>query len=282
MALRAVLGLLPFFVAEVSCARWNSLRATRSNSGGKMGMHHEALLFTKQSLKNKHKAHHSAGHRSNQKMEVIHKTAYWGTILMGTPAQDFKVIFDTGSGNLILPGASCDMAGCNPHKKYDPKKSTTAKTVVNERGEGSTEISFGTGQISGDYIKDKFCVGGSICSTVRFIAASEESPEPFEETPFDGIMGMGFNDLSMGKGFNIPDDLNDSGQLPQGQFSFFLTDDGSSEITFGGYKAESLASDIVWAPVTIQSYWQVKVEDITFNNKPTGLCDGACQVAVDT
>ena len=23
---------------------------------------------------------------------------------------------------------------------------------------------------------------------------------------------MGFNDLSMGKGFNIPDDLNDSGQ----------------------------------------------------------------------
>merc|ERR1719160_467738 len=284
MALIRVLGLLPFFVAEVSCARWSmaSLRAARYNSGGKMGMHHEALLFTKQALKNKHRVHHGTTHRTAAVLEVIHKTAYWGTIKMGTPAQDFKVIFDTGSGNLILPAASCDMPGCNPHKKYDPKKSSTAKTVVNERGEGSTEISFGTGQISGDYIEDKFCVGGSICSQVRFIAANEESPEPFEETPFDGIMGMGFNDLSMGKGFNIVDDLNDSGQLPQGQFSVFLVDEGESEITFGGYRPESLGSDIVWASVSRESYWQVAMEDITFDNKETGLCEGSCQVAVDT
>jgi len=249
-----------------------------------MGMHHEALLFTKQAVKDKHKAHHghSAASHTKNAMEVIHKTAYWGTIMMGTPAQEFKVIFDTGSGNLILPSVGCDMPGCNPHKKFDPKKSSTAKTVVNERGEGSTEISFGTGQISGDYIEDKFCVGGSICSQVRFIAANEESPEPFEETPFDGIMGMGFNDLSMGKGFNIVDDLNDSGQLPQGQFSVFLVDEGESEITFGGYRSEVLASDIVWAPVSRQSYWQVKIEDITFDNTPTGLCEGSCQVAVDT
>merc|ERR1719321_2356920 len=222
------------------------------------------------------------GHHTMQAAQVIHKTAYWGNIQMGTPPQDFKVIFDTGSGNLILPSKECNMAGCNPHKKYSPSDSSSAKTVTNEQGEGSTQISFGTGQIEGNYVEDQFCVGGSLCSKVRFIAATDESTEPFQEVPFDGIMGMGFNDLSMGKGFNIVDDLNDSGQLPQGQFSFYLTDDSSSEITFGGYKPESLASDIVWAPVTIQSYWQVKVEDITFNNKPTGLCDGSCQVAVDT
>merc|ERR1719161_816240 len=222
------------------------------------------------------------GHKSLHMMEVIHKTAYWGTITMGSPPQEFKVIFDTGSGNLILPSKDCNMAGCNPHKKYSPKDSSTAQTVTNEQGESSTQISFGTGQIEGNYVEDQFCVGGSLCSKVRFIAATDESTEPFEEVPFDGIMGIGFNDLSMGKGFNIPDDLNDSGQLPQGQFSFYLTDDSTSEITFGGYRSESLASDIVWAPVTIQSYWQVKGEDITFNNKPTGLCEGSCQVAVDT
>jgi hypothetical protein len=244
-------------------------------------MHHEALLFARTKTK-AHRQGSRVAHRSASVLEVIHKTAYWGTIKMGTPEQEFKVIFDTGSGNLILPAASCDMPGCNPHKKYDVKKSTTAKTVVNERGEGSTEISFGTGQISGDYIEDKFCVGGSICSQVRFIAASEESPEPFEETPFDGIMGMGFNDLSMGQGFNIVDDLNDSGQMPQGQFSVFLVDEGESEIVFGGYRSEVIASDIVWAPISHQSYWQVKIEDITFDNKPTGLCGEACQVAVDT
>jgi hypothetical protein len=256
-------------------ARWAFRHTTNNKLKGKMGMHHEALLFNKQTLK------HKSAHKSMHMMEVIHKTAYWGTISMGSPPQEFKVIFDTGSGNLILPSKDCNEAGCNPHKKYGVKDSTTAASVTNEQGEGSTEISFGTGQVQGNYVEDQFCVG-ELCSKVRFIAATDESAEPFSEVPFDGIMGMGFNDLSMGKGFNIVDDLNDSGQLPQGQFSFYLTDDGSSEITFGGYKPESLASDIVWAPVTIQSYWQVKVEDITFNNKPTGLCDGACQVAVDT
>merc|ERR1719161_1239104 len=222
------------------------------------------------------------GHKSLHMMEVIHKTAYWGTITMGSPPQEFKVIFDTGSGNLILPSKDCNMAGCNPHKKYSPKDSSTAQTVTNEQGESSTQISFGTGQIEGNYISDKFCVGGSLCSKVRFIAATDESAEPFSEVPFDGIMGMGFNDLSMGKNFNIVDDLNDSQQLPQGQFAVFLTDEGESEITFGGYRPESVASDIVWAPVSRESYWQVKIEDITFDNTNTGLCEGSCQVAVDT
>jgi len=270
--MKVIFALLAF-AGYVEGARW-ALRH-QSLLKGKMGMHHEALLFAKQKYK------HRSGHKQLHMMEVIHKTAYWGTITMGSPPQEFKVIFDTGSGNLILPSKDCNGAGCNPHKKYATKDSTSAASVTNEQGEGSTEISFGTGQVQGNYVEDQFCVG-ELCSKVRFIAATDESAEPFSEVPFDGIMGMGFNDLSMGKGFNIVDDLNDSGQLPQGQFSFYLTDGGDSEITFGGYKPESLASDIVWAPVTIQSYWQVKVEDITFNNKATGLCEGSCQVAVDT
>merc|ERR1719487_1925358 len=292
MAAMRCICLLSFLVVAEAAVRGSELRHSQlheqgavlhathqGRQGSRVGMHREELLFARRKVV---RAHHKWSLKFANAMEVIHKTAYWGTVKLGTPAQEFKVIFDTGSGNLILPAKSCSMAGCDPHKKFDPKKSSTAKTVVNERGEGSTEISFGTGQISGDYIEDKFCVGGTICSQVRFIAASEESPEPFEETPFDGIMGMGFNDLSMGKGFNLVDDLNDSRQLPQGQFSVFLVDEGKSEITFGGYRSDVIASDIVWAPVSHQSYWQVKIEDITFNNKPTGLCGESCQVAVDT
>merc|ERR1719276_43266 len=95
-------------------------------------------------------------------------------------------------------------------------------------------------------------------------------------------MGLGFKDLSMGKGFNIIDDLNAGGQLPQGQVSFYLTDGGDSEVTFGGYKSEYLASDILWARVDLESFWQVSIDDITFDNKPKSLCGGGCNVAVDT
>jgi len=97
-------------------------------------------------------------------------------------------------------------------------------------------------------------------------------------------MGLGFKDLSMGEGFNIVDDLSARANLPGGshQFSFFVSDKDDSEVTFGGYRPERLASDIVWAPVKVESWWQVAIDDITFNNVPKNLCDGQCQVAVDT
>merc|ERR1719327_578589 len=246
--------------------------------GSKVGMHREELLFTKQ----KFGKHRRVGHQMVNSMEIVHKTAYWGTVKLGTPAQEFKVIFDTGSGNLILPSAECNMAGCNPHKKYNPRDSSSSAPVVNERGERSTEISFGTGEISGDYYKDQFCIAENLCTEVRFVAATAQSAEPFSETPFDGILGLGFNDLSMGQHFNILDELNSNGQLPMGTFAVYLTDDANSEITFGGYRPEKVASDIVWAKVVRESYWQVGVDDIAFNNNPTGLCEGGCQVAVDT
>jgi len=248
--------------------------------GSRVGMHREELLFAKQT---KHaRQNKKISSRQSNFMEVIHKTAYWGVVQMGTPAQDFKVIFDTGSGNLIIPSKSCDMAGCNTHKKYSPKDSSTAAAVVNERGESSTQISFGTGDISGDYYQDKFCIAENLCTDVRFVAASQQSAQPFSQTPFDGILGLGFNDLSMGEHFNILDDLNAAKMLPMGTFAVYLTDDHNSEITFGGYRPEMIASDIVWAKVVRESYWQVGVDDITFNNEKSGLCPNGCQVAVDT
>jgi len=272
--------LLPALLSQVGA--WNLRRnehaqVAKIHAKAKVALRHEALLFARQTVRQ------GTRHQTTEATKRIHKTAYWGTMSLGTPAQQFKVIFDTGSGNLILPSASCTVPGCMPHRKYANNASSTSMVVENEKGEGSSEITFGTGQISGDFYQDKLCIGDSLCiDNARFIAAERETTEPFQEIPFDGIMGMGFKDLSMGEGFNIVDDLVAKGTLPNGQFSFFLTDGGDSEVTFGGYRSEYLASDIVWAPVKKQSYWQVSIDDITFDNVPKNLCDGGCEVAVDT
>merc|ERR1719324_600791 len=113
----------------------------------------------------------------------------------------------------------------------------------------------------------------------NFIATTQETEMPFIQCTFDGIMGLGFSDLSMGPGFNMVDDL--TGVMSQNKFSVYLTDDGGSEINFGGYKRSQAASEVFWVPVNKMSYWQIAIDDVTFDNKKTNLCSG-CQVAVDT
>jgi len=269
-----------------SADAWFLRRRSDGMVSTKVARRHEAWLFTRQTLRHR-KNHGASRHKTKNaknaaQTQIVHKTAYWGTMTLGTPPQPFKVIFDTGSGNLIIPSSQCTGGGCKPHRKYEKNASSTAVPVTNEKGEGSSEITFGTGQISGDFFKDKMCLGQGICTDVNFIAADRESTEPFDLIPFDGIMGLGFSDLSMGQGFNIVDDLQAAGALPGGQFSFYLTDGGDSELTFGGYKAENLASDVVWSKVQRESWWQVAMDDITFNNQPQHLCQNGCQVAVDT
>jgi len=252
-----------------------------------MARRHEALLFarsktTQQSNATQHSARTAAW--LVEATKVVHKTAYWGQISLGSPPQEFKVIFDTGSGNLILPAVACVDQGCEPHRKYDPGASSTGSPIENEHGETASEVTFGTGEVAGDFYKDRLCLGEELCiNDARFIAANRMSPSPFHDIPFDGIMGLAFLDLSMGKGFNIVDDLTQQASAAgAGQFSFFVSDGDDSEVTFGGYRPERLASDIVWAPVKVESWWQVGIDDIAFNNKPQNLCNGQCQVAVDT
>jgi len=225
---------------------------------------------------------------SESEVGIVHKTEYWGKLNVGTPPQTFTVIFDTGSGNLIIPSVNCLSAACQQHKKYDMKQSSSGVQVgksgtdlkLNPEDKKEATVKFGTGRIHGQFYQDKLCLGSS-CMTANFIGTDQETEMPFIQCSFDGIMGLGFKDLSMGDGFNMVDDIVAQHSLPENKFSVYLTDEGGSEINFGGYKRSQAASEIFWVPVNKQSYWQIAIDDVTFDNSKTGLCSG-CQVAVDT
>jgi len=225
--------------------------------------------------------------------DEVHASEYFGKVQIGSPPQEFTVVFDTGSGNLLIPSKQCTDEACTSHKRFDAYKSSTAvdiafadqpdKPVAKGGDRDVVTITFGTGDISGVFIKDNICVG-AICTHANFVVATEESDEPFSLVPFDGIFGLSLPQMSEAPHFNVLDCMIRDKVLKSNIFSVFLggTDTEASEISFGEFRKERMASDMFWVPVTNPGYWQVAMEDITVGDKKQNLCGGQCQVAVDT
>jgi len=225
--------------------------------------------------------------------ESSHASEYFGKIAIGSPAQEFLVVFDTGSGNLVLPSTQCADQACKMHKRFNAVNSSTAldiafaeepDKVVDKGGDRDVAtVTFGTGELSGVFVKDKICVG-SICTHGDFVVATEESDVPFGLAPFDGIFGLALPQMSESPHFNMLDCMIRDGVLRASMFSFFFgaTDSDESEISFGKYRPERMASELFWVPITNPGYWQVAMKDITISHQRTKLCHSDCQVVVDT
>jgi len=249
----------------------------------------ENAMGTSHSIKlNKQQVMLENGGTTNDK--VIHKVAYYGQIEVGEPKQKFTVVFDTGSGNLMVPSTWCNDAACTMHKRYDYHHSDSGKDIdadgsLVKKGAARDQITvtFGTGEISGVFREDDICIG-NLCAKGNFVAATDETDDPFTSFNFDGVLGLALNEMSQSESFNLMDLLVKSGKLKKPIFSVFLSDSDAeeSEITFGDVQQQHMAGDLFWQPVSRPSgYWQVEIEDIVMDGKKQDIC-AHCQVAVDT
>lgn len=227
---------------------------------------------------------------SSDQKTTRHKMAYYGKVQAGTPPQEFTVVYDTGSGNLIVPGESCGSSACTSHQQFRNSKSSSVSRVNcdgSQVGGGESPdqvtITFGTGKVTGSCFTDRVCVS-SVCTDANFIVSTEESDSPFASFSFDGILGMAMDSMAQSNEFSMMNRLHHSGSLKDPVFSVFLSDNDNevSEITFGASKDEHMASGLYWVPVTSKAgYWEVEIQDIYFDKKPQNICKG-CRVAVDT
>merc|ERR1719326_1396851 len=61
--------------------------------------------------------------------DVSYKSVYFGTVYIGDPKQEFSVVFDTGSGHVVVPSEQCQSETCRIHRRYSRQASPGAIDV---------------------------------------------------------------------------------------------------------------------------------------------------------
>ena len=196
---------------------------------------------------------------------------YFSEIAIGTPAQTFKVVLDTGSSNLWVPSQSCGSIACYLHTTYDSSASSTYR-----QNGSSFEIRYGSGSLSGFVSSDTVQIGDIKIKHQDFAEATSEPGLAFAFGRFDGIMGLGYNTISVNK--IVPPFYNmlDQHLLDEPVFAFYLgnTDNGDSdesEVTFGGVNKDHYTGRLTYIPLRRKAYWEVDLDAITFGHETAEL-----------
>ncbi|KDO62073.1 hypothetical protein CISIN_1g010230mg [Citrus sinensis] len=207
---------------------------------------------------------------------------YFGEIGIGTPPQNFTVIFDTGSSNLWVPSSKCYFSiACYFHSKYRSGRSSTYK-----KNGKSADIHYGTGAISGFFSEDHVKIGDLVVKDQEFIEATREPSLTFLLAKFDGILGLGFQEISVGKAVPVWYNMVNQGLVNEPVFSFWFNrnadEEEGGEIVFGGMDPDHYKGEHTYVPVTQKGYWQFDMGDVMIDGQTTGFCAGGCAAIADS
>jgi len=226
-------------------------------------------------------------------MTEQHALQYYGSIMVGTPPQIFRVVFDTGSGQLLIPG-DCVGPSCVRHRRYAANQSSSSqqigsmndplKVADNEVLRDTTSVSFASGESTGVIVRDSVCVGMFGCAKCDFVSATEESDDPFYNATWDGIFGLSPKGVNGIGEFSIVKQLKAQNAIKDPLFAVFLgrSVNDESEITFGAWKEQRTQKPLTWVELSSTDNWQIHLDDVVLDDMSLNLCAGGCDAVIDT
>lgn len=217
-------------------------------------------------------------------MQNAMNTEYMGVILVGSPPQEYSVVFDTGSANFWLFGRDCpaETFDCNVADNlkvshYTPKDSNTA--FIPERccqkqpcvSVCSWTVEYGGGRIKAQVGADDVQIGKIPLKAIEF-GQTYHLEGDFGGA--DGIIGLAFSGLlSDDKTTAVLDSMLEAGQIKSAEFAVYLSDDNNispypSEISFGVTKEHLHTAPFVYhALIGNTAYWSIKMYDFLVDGK---------------
>ncbi|KAF9112517.1 hypothetical protein BGX27_003237 [Mortierella sp. AM989] len=213
-------------------------------------------------------------------------TQWVAAMLIGTPPQEFSVVFDTGSSDLWIPSSSCQSSACSTLRRYNPGRSSTYSPDGRKWSINYADSSWASGVLGIDDIT----VAGITIKGQAFGMASIDTGST-AATGVDGIMGLGFNSNTQIGDIRTPvSSMFAQSQIDQEIVSVWLnkaSDQDSSlseggQFIFGGVDPSLYTGSITYVPVTSDDDWEISIDRLFIGRKELSLSKAASSAIVDT
>ncbi|KAI1321757.1 hypothetical protein EDD11_000033 [Mortierella claussenii] len=211
--------------------------------------------------------------------DVNRDLEYYGTVSVGTPGQDVRLDFDTGSADIWFPSSTCIAPACKAHNSFNPTKSSTF-----QQDGRPWNISYGDNSNAGGMLGSDIVNVGGIAVRQTVGLTTNESPE-FGKSPEDGIFGLGFSTIESVNGVQtFMDSAIAANILTQPVVSVFLPSQRlfkgqGGEYIFGGIDSSKYTGDLTYVPLSVEGYWQVAIDNIAVGGQNLGF---SSQGIIDT
>ncbi|CAI4231635.1 unnamed protein product [Auanema sp. JU1783] len=197
---------------------------------------------------------------------------YLGNITLGTPAQTFTIVPDTGSSNLWVIDAACKTQACNgyPASGFTKDKFDTTKSSTFVKEDRKFSLRYGSGSCNGYLGKDVLSFAGLTYATQEFGVATHLATV-FGYQPVDGIMGLGWPALAADK--VVPPMQNLLNQLDAPVFTAWMdrkihgSNGGNGGIlTYGALDTTNCDATYTYVPLSAETYWQFPIDGVTIGS----------------
>ncbi|XDB65883.1 hypothetical protein AB1E18_019193 [Capra hircus] len=202
------------------------------------------------------------------------KTFYVGNITIGTPPQEFQVLFDTGSSVLWVPSVFCNSSTCSMHVRFRHHQSSTFRTTNK-----TFWITYGAGRMKGVVAHDTVRIGDLVSTDQPFGLSVEEYG--FQGRRFDGVLGLNYPKQCCSRPIPIFDKLKNQSAISEPVFAFYLSKDEQegSVVMFGGVDHRYYKGELNWVPLVQADDWTLHVDRNSSRKNVTSKFNQKTQVA---
>ncbi|KAF9585103.1 hypothetical protein BGW38_003884 [Lunasporangiospora selenospora] len=213
-------------------------------------------------------------------------TQWVAAMLLGTPSQEFSVVFDTGSSDLWVSSSTCQSLTCKNLRRFDASKSSS----FSQDGRPWSINYADDSRVSGTLGVDDMKVAGIKIQSQTFGMATVNTGMT-GATGVDGILGLGFDSNTEIGNINTPvTNMMVQNQIDEQVVSVWLNKavnqdedlPNGGEFIFGGVDPSLFTGPITYVPVTSSKDWQITVDRIFIGRKELTFSASTANAIVDT